>query len=551
MRNGRAINANPGKHLVSFLMVLLILTIGIGIGTLISYRVGAVGPGDSQLKIQTDGKPIVGGAALSLSQAFEEVAKRVEPAVVNINTEEVVKLTQRRSQNRRGQQQPPQQQNPRQRDPMDDLLNRLPFFGTPELPDQYTRKSLGSGVIVDPKGYIITNNHVVEGASKIKVTIEEQEYTAHVIAADQLSDIAVIKIEGTKEFAYARIGDAKGMKVGDWVLAIGSPFGLEQTVTAGIVSATGRVFPDAQQTGSMAMMFNDYLQTDAAINPGNSGGPLVNLNGEVVGINTFISTTTRSSAGVGFAVPSHIFVNVYNQILEKGKVTRGWLGVNMNYGMPWTPAMAKFFGVKQGRGVLITGLSEESGKPSENGPAARAGMKAEDVVVEFDGKKISTVQDLRLAVASTPPGRKVRVKVVRHGVEKDLEVGVGERKLEDQDARAGRGGFSFEEREEEPKPEIGLEFDDVPPQTVSELKIPGGALINSVRVGSLAEEASLEEGNIVVAANGKPILAARDLFNIIRDLKKGEAAVLKFLRVQRDERGGVNSATFYTSISKP
>ena len=535
-RNG----ARPGKHLVQFMMVLFVLTLGIGIGTLISYHVGAMGPGDSQLKIATDGKP-VGGTALALSQAFEEVAKRVGPAVVNINTEEVIRVTQRRG-NRR------QQQQPEQRDPMDDLFDRF-GFGAPNMPDQFTRHSLGSGVIVDPKGYILTNSHVVADASKIKVTLQDGiEHSARVVAVDALSDIAVIKIEGAKEFPFARVGDAQGMKVGDWVIAIGSPFGLEQTVTAGIISATGRVFPEAQ---SMAMLLNDYLQTDAAINPGNSGGPLVNLNGEVVGINTFISTTTRANAGVGFAVPSHIFVNVYNQILDKGKVTRGWLGVNMNFGMPFTPAMAKFFGVKQGKGVLITGFSEESGKPSESSPAARAGMKAEDVVVEFDGKKIYSVQDLRLAVASTPPGRKARVKVVRYGVERDLEVTLGERTLEQQDSRTG--GFSFEEKEEEPKAEIGLEFDDVPAAVARELNLPGGALIKSVKAGSLAEEAGLDEGDIVVSANGKPVQVARDLFSIIRDMRAGEAAVLKFKRIPRGAGQGrdVQASTFYTSITKP
>ena len=171
--------------------------------------------------------------------------------------------------------------------------------------------------------------------------------------------------------------------------------------------------------------------------------------------------------------------------------------------------------------------------------------------MEFDGKKIATVQDLRLAVASTPPGRQARVKVMRHGVEKDLEVTLGERKLEDQEARAGRGGFSFEEREEEPKPEIGLEFDDVPQQMARELDIPGGALVKSVKAGSLAEEAALEEGHIIVAANGKPVTVARDLFNIIRDLKSGEAAVLKLLRVQPNQSGKAQTAIFYTSITKP
>src|SRR5206468_11129150 len=196
-----------------------------------------------------------------------------------------------------------------------------------------------------------------------------------------LSDIAVIKIDGAKEFPYARIGAAKSMKVGDWVLAIGSRFGLDQTVTAGIISATGRVFPEPASE-SPSLRFNDYLQTDAAIKPGNSGGPLVSMNGEVVGINTFISTTTRANAGVGFAVPSHIFVNAYNQIADKGKVTRGYLGENMNL-QPFTPAMARFFGVKQGGGDLITGLSDDSGKDSDEGPAAHPGMKPEDVVVEF------------------------------------------------------------------------------------------------------------------------------------------------------------------------
>jgi serine protease Do len=243
------------------------------------------------------------GSDTSLDRFIEDslgrrnVLNRVGPAVVNINTEEVVRL------NRPGGRQQPQ---------MPDLFHQ---FGLPEQPQEFTQNSLGSGIIVDPKGYIITNNHVVQGASKIKVNVKDgKEYSAKVIAGDDFSDIAVIKIEGNKEFPSVKIGDAKAMKVGDWVMAIGSPFGLEQTVTAGIISASGRIFTE----GSASMLFNDYLQTDAAINPGNSGGPLVNMNGEVIGINSFISTSSRSSAGVGFAVPAHIFVQVYNQILEKG-----------------------------------------------------------------------------------------------------------------------------------------------------------------------------------------------------------------------------------------
>ena len=232
---------------------------------------------------------------------------------MNINTEEIVT---------RPQISPPESDPD---DPMNDFFRR--FFDGPQyqLPEQGRRVSLGSGVIVDSKGYIITNNHVVADATKIEVSLPSgEEYTAKVIGGDEISDIAVIKISGNKEFPYAKIGDSKAMKVGDWVIAIGSPFGLDQTVTAGIISTTGRMFKDVGGGGpsgpSDYAQFNDYLQTDAAINRGNSGGPLVNMNAEVVGINSFISTATGANTGVGFAVPSHLFTKIYNQILQNGTV---------------------------------------------------------------------------------------------------------------------------------------------------------------------------------------------------------------------------------------
>jgi serine protease Do len=344
--------APAGKRLLGVLMILFVLGLGITIGTVISYRVDAMGPGDSQLQMQTDGKPVAGGAILALSQAFEQVSSRVEPAVVNINTEEIV------SNRRQGR--PDIEED----DPSNDFFR---FFDGPssQRPEQQMVRSLGSGVIVDPKGYIITNNHVVEGATKIKVSVTGgEEYTAKLVGTDPISDIAVIKISGTKSFPYAKIGNSKSMKVGDWVLAIGSPFGLDQSVTAGIISTTGRTFKDGGGPSDFNV-FNEYLQTDAAINRGNSGGPLVNMNAEVVGINSFISTTTGASAGVGFAVPSHLFVKIYNQILQTGKVSRGLAGVTMN--RRFTPAMAKFFGVKQGSGVLITKLVGDRGEDSESG----------------------------------------------------------------------------------------------------------------------------------------------------------------------------------------
>jgi serine protease Do len=533
-------NARTGKRLLTIAMVLFVLALGIGIGTIISRRVDATGPGDSQLQIQSGGKPVASGAVLALSQAFEEAANKVEQSVVNINTEEVV--TNRR--------QGIPEQDPD--DPMSELWRR--FFNGPnaQVPEQELRRSLGSGVIVDPKGYIITNHHVVDGATKIKVSVTGgEEYTAKLIGSDPISDIAVIKIIGKKDFPYAKIGDSKNMNVGDWVIAIGSPFGFDQSVTAGIISATGRTFEDG--SGPLGSYLNDYLQTDAAINRGNSGGPLVNMNAEVVGINSFISTPSASGAsvGVGFAVPSHLFVRVYNQILEVGKVSRGWIGVSMNR-LPFTPAMAQFFGVKQGSGVLITQLSDEKGKTAETGPAAKAGIKPEDIVIEFDGKKIMNNQDFRMAVANTPPGKKARVKVVRQGQEKEFEVTIAERTLENQEP----GRYTFEESEEKPKAEIGLSFDNVPAEDAKELGISGGAYVLSVKPGSLADEAGLEgpgqgPGDVIVAAGGKPIKNAQDLLTIVKDLKTGEPVVMKFIRAVGREENRIVTETFYTSIIKP
>jgi serine protease Do len=535
-------SVRSGKRLFSFVMVFFVLALGIAIGTLISFHVNATGPGDSQLQMQMDGKPVAGGAFLALSQAFEEVSNRIEPCVVNINTEEVIT---NRSQIAPGQE---------PEDPMNNLFRR--FFNGPlnQMPEPETRRSLGSGVIVDPKGYIITNDHVVEGATKIKVSLSGgEEYTAKVIGVDPISDIAVIKIAGKKDFPYARIGNSKAMKVGDWVIAVGSPFGLEETVTAGIISTTGRTFKNGGGPSDYSQ-FNDYLQTDAAINRGNSGGPLVNMNAEVVGINSFISTTSGTSAGVGFAVPSHLFVKVYNQILQTGKVSRGWVGVSMNR-LPFTPAMANFFGVKQGSGVLITQLSDEKGETSETGPAAKAGVKPEDVVIEFDGKKILDNQDFRMAVADTPPGRKVKVKVVRHGEEKELEITVAERQFENQETNR----YSFEEKEEKPKAEIGFTIDNLSPRMAQSIEVSGGAYVLSVKPGSLADDAGLEGGeqgtggDVIISANGKPVASAQNLLDIVKSLKSGEPIILKFVRIEgrRQDKARLVTETYYTSIIKP
>ena len=542
------------KRVLGFLMISLVLAVGIGIGTLTTDRVSATGPGDSKLEMQPAGKPI-NSALQAFSQAFEDVANHISPAVVNINTEEIISR-----QGRGGV--PFGGPGMGEGDPFDMFRD---FFGGPGIPyqrpDELVR-SLGSGVIVDPKGYIVTNHHVVADATKIKVSISghKEEYTAKLIGTDEVSDIAVIKIEGANPFPHAKVGNSKSMKVGDWVMAVGSPFGLEQTVTAGIISATGRTFTDGGGP-SPNSIFNDYLQTDASINQGNSGGPLVNMSGEVVGINSFISTRSGSSAGVGFAVPSHIFVNIYNQILETGKVSRGWIGVSMN-NLPFTPALAEFFGVKQGSGVLITQLMDEDSNPSDtDGPAAKAGIKAEDVIIAFDGIKINDEQDFRMAVANATPGHTVKIKVVRRGEEKVFDVVLAERK--DLNRNQENRGYSFDETPAKPKTEIGIEFDNISPRIAQLLGITNGAYITSVKPGSLAEDAGLTSSpdprsgytDIIVAVNGKPVNNRDDFLNIVKGIKNGTPMVLKFMRYSPKQDEGrslsFDSSPRYTSIVKP
>ena len=530
-----------GKQFLVFFMILLVLALGISIGTLITDRASATGPGDSRLEMPLSDKP-VGGPLQAFSQIFEEVSKSVSPAVVNIYVEEIVSGQQVSSILPFGL------------DMEDDFFRR--FFGgqaVPSQPQDQVVPGLGSGVIVDPKGYIITNNHVIENAIRMKVNIggNSKEYTARLIGTDPEGDIAVIKIDGDTPFPYAKIGNSKNMKVGDWVLAIGSPFGLEQTVTAGIISATGRTF-----TGNEAgpSSFSDYLQTDAAINGGNSGGPLVNMNGEVVGINSFISTRSGSSAGLGFAVPSDIFARIYNQILETGSFARGWLGVTMNI-QPFTPELAAHFGVKQDGGVLITKLVGEDGVGTDAiGPAAKAGIMPEDVIVEFDGVKIKDRQDLIMTVANTIPGKNAKVKVVRHGAEKTFDVVLAERTLNMQKSKPKRGGYTLGEADrEKPKAEIGLDFDSVPPRLAEAMGISGGAHVTSVKAGSLSDDAGLRDSrsgvsDVIVAVNGSSVNIAEDLYNIVDGLKPGSPIVLKFLRHFTNDN---QTETYYTSLIKP
>src|ERR1700690_1052977 len=361
------------NRLAYTLTVLATLTVGILIGTVISKGV------KGQEKKGSDATPLTIPSPQQLSSQFAQISKQLEPTVVNINTESIIKPNPHR---RRGGGNPDQ---PEDQNPFDDFFDK--FFGGQQGNGPIRQHSLGSGVIVDPKGYIVTNRHVVEKADRIRVKLQDDPpgilHDAKVIGSDQETDLAVIKIENDKPLPIAKLGNSDSMQVGDWVLAVGSPFGLSETVTAGIVPAKGRnIVPNRQ--------FQSFIQTDAAINPGNSGGPLVNMAGEVIGINTAILSETSAYAGVGFALPSKTVVEVYNQLIApEHRVVRGSIGII--FGKEEIPAIPRVYGT--GSGVTVSSVVP-------GGPAEEAGLKVGDTIVSVEGKKVTKGDDL---VSDTAP----------------------------------------------------------------------------------------------------------------------------------------------------
>jgi serine protease Do len=363
----------------TFIMFLLAFLIGFFVVSVVEVLRSSFAPSGPGPDVQMASAVSTGDVMRALF-SFADLAEKLKPAVVNISTTKTVKSGGFRS--------PFGQGSPFDRNfGGEDFFER--FFG--DIPQrQFKQKSLGSGFIISHDGYIFTNNHVVEQADKILVKLSDgKEYEAKVIGKDAKTDIALIKIKPSDNLPIVETGDSDKLRVGDWVIAIGNPFGLEQTVTAGIVSAKGRVIG--------AGPYDNFIQTDASINPGNSGGPLINLNGEVVGINTAI---VASGQGIGFAIPINMARDVIPQLEKSGHVTRGWLGVGIQ---EVTPALAKSFGLKEEKGALVSQVSK-------GGPADKAGIEQGDVILEFDGKTIAEMKDLPRIVASTPVGRTVAVK---------------------------------------------------------------------------------------------------------------------------------------------
>jgi serine protease Do len=398
-----------------------------------------------------------------MQQVFVDVAERLKPSVVNIST------TQKPQASRR-------QAEPFFRGPFRE------FFGEEFFERFFERRSLGSGVIVDAKGYILTNNHVVEQADEIQVTlVDERTFQAKVIGTDPKTDLAVIRIEGAKDLKTAALGDSAKIRTGDLVIAIGNPFGLNHTVTVGVISATGR-------TGMGITAYEDFIQTDASINPGNSGGPLLNIDGQVIGINTAI---VASGQGIGFAIPITPAREIMEQLIKEGRITRGWLGVLIQ---PLTPELARQFGVKPGEGVVV-------GDVLEGGPAEKAGLKTGDVIQAVGGKPVTDVRGLQRLVAAVKPGTQVEVKVNRKGKNMSLSATVGQMPTEEAAVVAPE---SYDRH--------GFAVQDLTPELREKLQVKeGGVLVSSVEPGSPAFRRGLRPGDVILEVDRQPVKNRQEL----------------------------------------
>ena len=503
------------QKLLSISLILFTLSIGILIGTLMTTGVNAA---KSQVAAP-DATPIaIPDAVKAPNNQFVELAKRMEGSVVNISTE----YTPKASSRRRGPAAPDDEEEGEDEEGADLFRrffgNRAPEGGAP--PRAYRRSATGSGFIVDRNGYILTNFHVVEKADAIRVKIpnDQEEYRAKMVGYDPETDIAVIKIDAKKPLPPARIGNSDAVQVGDWAIAIGSPFGLEATVTAGIVSATGRDVPGAEQ-------FQRFIQTDAAINPGNSGGPLLNINGEVVGINTAIATQSGGYQGVGFALPVNTAAVVYNSIIRSGKMSRGSIGISFLKANS-RPELMKGLGLSAG--VIVE-------KVTPGGPAEKGGMKDEDVIVAFNGKPVKDGDDLVNRVSTTPIGSTATVTVDRGGKKLDLQLTIADR--EEQRAAVNPRYNKREELEAPGKTDaksarFGISLrpvSDVEKQN-AELGNRSAVVVTQVQEGSFADEIGLQEKDIVVSINRQPVGSADDVRALQAKLKAGDAVAFRILR---------------------
>ncbi len=501
----------------STLVILATLSLGILIGTVVSAGVKG-----KEKASTSDVAPLTVPSPQQLSSQFSQISRQLEPAVVNIRTESTIKNPHRRG----GRAIPGNPNGPDdngggdQDNPFQDFFDR--FFGgqgggqMPGGPDggqDLRERSLGSGVIVDGKGIIVTNAHVVENADRIRVKLmndpETVTYDATVIGTDKETDLAVIKIDTKgKSLPFAKMGNSDSMQVGDWVLAIGSPFGLEETVTAGIVSARGRnIVPQRQ--------FQSFIQTDAAINPGNSGGPLVNMNGEVIGINTAIYTSGGGYQGVGFAMPSNTVVSVYNQLIgPEHKVSRGSIGVQFN-AIP-NPAVARVYGVSSG--VTIADITP-------NGPAEKAGLKVGDTITTVNGKEVKSGDELVSEISGLKPGTTAKIGYMRNGKAETASVTIADRsKLFASRLGEEEGG---EEQAQPQESKLGITVRNITPDMADRLQLPNnkGVLVQEVKPDGFCDTIGLSRGDVILEINKQPVNSEDDFRRVQSQMKGGQDVV--------------------------
>jgi len=423
---------------------------------------------------------------------FAPIVKQVLPNVVNISSSKVVRT--------------PNQSEGMPADPFFQQFFGKRFGPGPEVPKQRREQSLGSGVIVSSEGYVLTNNHVVEGATDVKVTLsDKRELKAQIIGTDPKTDVAVLKLEGSN-FPAITLGDSSKVQVGDYALAIGDPFGVGQTVTMGIVSAKGRSNLGIED-------YEDFIQTDAPINPGNSGGALVNDRGELVGINTAIlSHGSGGNEGIGFAIPVNLAREVMNQIMDHGKVTRGYLGIVIQ---PITPAMSKALGQREPEGVLV-------GDVSPKGPAQASGVERGDVILDLNGKAINDSNELRNTIAMLQPGETVTLKVSRNGTTRDINVKLGELPSSKEEAQNERGGASKDALE-------GVSVENLDAETAKELGLPAstkGVVVTEIDPSSPKADSGLRKGDVIQEVNHQPVHNVAEFEQALHKTGKENALLL-------------------------
>jgi len=498
------------QKLMSVTLMVFTLSVGILIGTLVNTQVHAA----KGQPVAPDATPLTIPKPVEIGSDFTKLAKKLQPSVVNIVVEVPAKAASGRSRTRSNQE-----------DEGDDPFEQFRGLlgpNSPQMvpPEDQRHEQSGTGFIVDKNGYIVTNNHVVEHGDKIMVKLHDDstEYRARVIGTDIETDLAVLKIDAHKPLEPVSMGNSDSVQVGDWAVAIGSPFTLEESVTAGIVSALGREI--VPQHG-----FQRFIQTDAAINPGNSGGPLVNMRSEVIGVNTMIATSRGGSEGVGFALPSNMVVRVYNDIIRDGSVSRGSIGIRFNDTKPET---LEALGVNHG--VLVRDVLPK------DGPSAKAGLKANDIITSINGQAVKDGDDLLTHVADAPVGSQLTLGVDRDGKSMDFKVTVQDRKIlyaDNQDIVGETFGGDAPAARAEPVAagvKFGITVRELTEEERNLTPNKHGIMVTSVPENSFGEDIEMEKGDIVMAINRHPVSSIDDLRKITGSLKSGDAVAVLVIR---------------------